>query len=54
MTTRLAVSLSGNAPPFGQKPWPGFKNAHLIVMGLAFLDHHKMTVDIDQQKLWIA
>jgi hypothetical protein len=51
------VSLMARRPvttPFGQKPWPSFKNAHLIVMGLAFLDDHKMTVDIDQQKLWIT
>jgi hypothetical protein len=38
--------------PLGRTPWPGF-NAHLIVVGLAFLDGSKMTVDIDKQKLWI-
>jgi hypothetical protein len=51
------VTLTAHRPvttPFGQKPWPNFKNAHLIVTGLAFLDDHKMTVDIDQQKLWIT
>jgi hypothetical protein len=38
--------------PLGQIPWKGF-NAHLIVVGLAFLDGNKMTVDISKQKLWI-
>jgi hypothetical protein len=49
------VSLTAHKPvvtPLGQKPWPTF-NAHLIVIGLAFLDGHRTTVDIDQQKLWI-
>ena len=39
--------------PFGRRPWPSFKNAHLIVVGLSFLDGHKMTIDIDKQKLWL-
>jgi len=50
-----AVVLHATKPittPLGQKPWPGF-NANLIVMGLAFLDGHTMTVDIDDQKLQI-
>ena len=38
--------------PFGQRPWPRFRNAHLVVMGLAFLDNHCMTIDINQMKLW--
>lgn len=49
------VSLTATKPittPLGQKPWPGF-NANLIVMGLAFLDDHTMTVDVDDQKLQI-
>lgn len=49
------VSLTAQGPvttPFGERPWPTFKNAHLIVIGLAFLEGHTMTVDIDQQKLW--
>ena len=49
------VSLVASKPvttPLGERPWPTFKNAHLIVMGLAFLDGHKTTIDIDEQKLW--
>jgi len=49
------LSLKAQKPvvtPLGEKPWPSF-NAHLIVVGLAFLDGHKITVDIDRQKLWI-
>lgn len=49
------VTLAATKPvttPLGERPWPTFKNAHLIVVGLAFLDGHKMTVDIDQQRLW--
>ena len=40
------------ATPFGERPWPTFKNAHLIVLGLAFLEGRRMTIDIDEQKLW--
>jgi len=49
------VSLRAVKPittPLGEKPWPGF-NANLIVMGLAFLDDHIITIDIDDQKLQI-
>jgi hypothetical protein len=50
------VTINAKKPlttPFGeQPPWPGF-NGHLIVLGLSFLDGYKMTVDIDDQKLWI-
>lgn len=38
--------------PLAEKPWPGF-NANLIVMGLAFLDNHTITIDIDDRKLQI-
>jgi hypothetical protein len=34
--------------------WPsGKQEAHVIVMGLAFLAGHRMTVDMDGQKVWI-
>ena len=49
------VSIGAHKPvttPFGEVPWPKF-NAHLIVIGLAFLDGTKMIVDIDEHKLWI-
>ena len=45
-------ALSPITTPLGQKPWPKFRNAHLIVAGLSFLDNHQTTIDIDQQKLW--
>ncbi|CAB9517768.1 expressed unknown protein [Seminavis robusta] len=50
------VSLEAQKPvttPLANKPWPKFKNAHLIVLGLAFLDGHTMTIDMDNQKLQI-
>lgn len=51
---RKPVTIAAQKPvttPLGSMPWPGFKNAHLVVVGLAFLDDRKMTVDIDEQKL---
>ena len=50
------ISLEATKPlttPLGQVPWPKFKNAHLVVLGLAFLREHKMTIDIDAQRLWL-
>jgi len=51
------ISLQAIKPvttPLSQAPWgPGFK-ANLIVMGLAFLEGHTITVDIDDQKLKIT
>mmetsp|Transcript_16724 Transcript_16724/g.23595 ORF Transcript_16724/g.23595 Transcript_16724/m.23595 type:complete len:414 (+) Transcript_16724:43-1284(+) len=49
------VSMEATKPlttPFGEVPWKGF-NAHLVVVGLSFLDGNKMTVDIDKGKLWL-
>ena len=49
--------IAKNSPvttPMMQRPWPLFKNAHLVVMGLAFLDGHKMTIDIDAQRVQIT
>lgn len=51
------VSLSAQKPvttPLGMKPWPKFNNAHLIVLGLAFLDGRKMLIDMDGQKLQLS
>ena len=50
------VSLSAKKPvttPLGAKPWPKFKKAHLVVIGLAFLDGRKTSIDIDNQQLRI-
>jgi len=38
--------------PVAKIPWPGFKD-HLVVIGLAFLEGHIMTVDINDRKLRI-
>jgi len=32
--------------PLGNKPWPKFNKAHLIVVWLAFFDGHKIGIDI--------
>ena len=48
------VVLSACKPvttPLGMKPWPKFNNAHLIVLGLAFLDGHRIAIDMDGQRL---
>ena len=40
--------------PIGDIPWKGFNNnAHLVVLGLSFLDGNVMTFDIDDGKFWI-
>ena len=51
------VSLTARKPvttPLGEKPWPKFRNAHLIVVGLAFLDGRKIGIDIDRQRLYLS
>ena len=51
------VSLSAKKPvttPLGMKPWPKFNNAHLIVLGLSFLDGHRIAIDMDGRKLWLS
>jgi hypothetical protein len=48
------ITLTAKKPlttPLGQSPpWKGFKG-HLIVIGLAFLDNKKLSIDIDNQLL---
>lgn len=39
--------------PLGERPWPKFRKAHLIVAGLAFLRGHVTTIDADNGRLWI-
>jgi len=34
------------------RPWGKELDGHLVVLGLAFLEGHKMTVDIDDEKIW--
>ena len=50
------VTLNANRPittPLGsERPWGKKLDGHLIVLGLAFLDGLKMTVDIDGDKVW--
>jgi hypothetical protein len=40
-------------PLLGDKPWPKFKNAYLIVAGLSFLTGNRLTFEIDTKRLWI-
>lgn len=52
---REPVSVTATKPittPAGKIPWPGF-NDHLVVIGLAFLEGHIMTVDINERRLRI-
>lgn len=50
------VTMSANRPittPLGSdQPWGKKLNGHLIVLGLAFLEGKKMTVDIDGDRIW--
>jgi hypothetical protein len=51
------ITLTAQKPvttPLGERPWPKFKNAHLIVVGLAFLDGRKTTVDVIRQRLQLV
>jgi len=51
------VTLSAQKPvttPLGDKPWPKFQNANLIVLGLAFLDGYDIIIDMDNQKMQIS
>jgi len=50
---RSLVSQKPIVTPLGEQPWPGF-NANLIVVGLAFLDNHVVTVDIEEQRMHIS
>ena len=49
-------TLNANRPitaPLGdERPWGKRLDGHLIVLGLSFLEGLKMTVDIDEDKVW--
>jgi hypothetical protein len=49
-------SITAHKPlttPFDPKPnWKNF-NAHVLVVGLSFLDSKKLVVDIDDRRLWV-
>jgi hypothetical protein len=51
-TVQLASQEKPMTTPMVDMPWRGF-NAHLIVIGLSFLNGNKLSVDIDDAKLWI-
>ena len=40
------------APLGDERPWGKRLDGHLIVLGLSFLEGLKMTVDIDEDKVW--
>ena len=50
------ITLNANRPittPLGdERPWGKRLDGHLIVLGLSFLEGLKMTVDIDEDKVW--
>lgn len=49
------VSLIAKKPlttTLDDRPWGKKLDGHLIVLGLAFLEGHEMTVDIDSDKIW--
>jgi hypothetical protein len=51
-TVRTLTATNPVTTPLGERPWPKFKNAHLVVIGLSFLEDHCLTIDIDEKKLW--
>lgn len=49
------ASLNAKKPlttTLDDRPWGKKLDGHLIVLGLAFLEGHEMTVDIDNDKIW--
>jgi hypothetical protein len=52
-----SICISADKPittPVDDIPWKGFQDhAYLVVVGLSFFEGHKLTIDIDEQKLWI-
>jgi hypothetical protein len=55
---RKEVTLRATKPittPFDpEDTWKRFpKGSHLIVLGLAFLEGHVLTIDIDKERLWL-
>ena len=51
-TVILNVNRPITTPLGSERPWGKRLDGHLIVLGLAFLDGLKMTVDIDGDKVW--
>ena len=53
---RKVIELSATAPittPIDVGPyWKGF-NGHLVVLGLAFLEGCRVTIDVDDERLWV-
>ena len=52
------VALSAVEPlttPFDpERSWTKFPaDGYLVVLGLAFLENHKLTIDIDKERLWV-
>jgi hypothetical protein len=51
-TVQTLTAASPVTTPLGERPWSKFKKAHLVVIGLSFLEGHCLTIDIDEKKLW--
>jgi hypothetical protein len=46
------VAFNPITTPVATLPWRDF-DAHLVVLGLAFLEGNALTIDIDEQRLWV-
>lgn len=53
-TVNLSATKPLTTPIDPQAAWKKFRRGgHLIILGLSFLDGNTLTIDIDQNKLWI-
>ena len=50
--TTLRAEQPLTTPLGTSPPWPGFRG-HLIVAGLAFLDHKTLTIEMTNKRLWV-
>jgi hypothetical protein len=48
----LSAKRPITTPLVSDRPWGKKLDGHLIVLGLAFLDNLKMTIDADNSKIW--
>jgi hypothetical protein len=53
-TVTLNAKRPITTPLVSDRPWGKKLDGHLIVLGLAFLDNLKMTIDADNSKIWFT
>ncbi|KAL7504317.1 hypothetical protein ACHAXN_001992 [Cyclotella atomus] len=53
-TVTLNAKRPITTPLASDRPWGQKLDGHLIVLGLAFLDNLKMTIDADNSKIWFT